>query len=169
MSIGKTILAVGILLGPAPASAQVSQSGYVLPMHLALDAALAAISSCEAHGWNITVTVVDVAGTPELVLRGDHATIHTKDSSFRKAYTIVTMGPIFKIDTTAQFVDVLEKYHNAALAQYTPQIMPLGGGVAIKAHGEIVAGLGVGGSPGAENDAICAEAGVAKIQNDLPR
>jgi uncharacterized protein GlcG (DUF336 family) len=40
--------------------------------------------------------------------------------------------------------------------------------VAIQAHGEVVAGIGVGGSPGAENDEICAKAGAAAIQKKLP-
>jgi uncharacterized protein GlcG (DUF336 family) len=41
----------------------------------------------------------------------------------------------------------------------------LAGGVAIKRNNEIVATLGVGGSPGGANDEVCAEAGVAKIHD----
>ena len=164
------IAAAGCLVSTMPAHAQVSQSGYVLPMNLALQAALEAVNVCSAKGWDVTATVVDVAGTPEVVLRGDHATIHTKDTAYRKAYTIVTMGPIFHLNVTSQFVTLLSKYSplaGQALAS-TPDVMPLAGGAAIEAHGEIVAGLGVGGSPGAENDEICAKAGVAKIQDSLP-
>lgn len=163
-------LAAGYLISTAPARAQVSESGYVLPMNLALQAALEAVNVCKSKGWDVTATVVDVAGTPEVTLRGDHATIHTKDTAYRKAYTIVTMGPIFHITLTSQFVSLLSKYNplaGQALAS-TPNVMPLAGGAAIEARGEIVAGLGVGGSPGAENDEICAKAGVAKIQNLLP-
>jgi uncharacterized protein GlcG (DUF336 family) len=40
----------------------------------------------------------------------------------------------------------------------------LAGSVAIKRHNEIVAALGVGGSPGGAKDEACAEAGVAKIR-----
>lgn len=164
------VAAAGCLFLTAPGHAQVSQSGYVLPMNLALQAALEAVNVCKAKGWDVTATVVDVAGTPEVVLRGDHATIHTKDTAYRKAYTIVTMGPIFHLTVTSQFVTLLSKYGTAAgqaLAS-TPNVMPLAGGAAIETHGEIVAGLGVGGSPGAENDEICAKAGVAKIQDSLP-
>jgi uncharacterized protein GlcG (DUF336 family) len=74
------------------AFAQVSKSAYVLPLDLALDAAIEAVKTCSTKGYDVTATVVDIAGTPQVVLRGDHATIHTKDSAFRKAYTIVTMG-----------------------------------------------------------------------------
>jgi uncharacterized protein GlcG (DUF336 family) len=154
-----------------PADAQVSQSGYVLPMNLALQAALEAVNVAKSKGWDVTATVVDMAGTPIVVLRGDRATIHTKDTAYRKAYTIVTTGPIFHITLTSQFVALLSKYNplEAQALASTPNIMPLAGGVAIEAHGEIVAGLGVGGCPGAANDEICAEAGVAKIQDLLPR
>jgi uncharacterized protein GlcG (DUF336 family) len=152
------------------AEAQVSTSGYVLPMNLALEGALEAVQTCEAKGYDVTATVVDVSGTPQVVLRGDHATIHTKDSAFHKAYTIVTMGPIFHLDTTSQFLEVLAKYPPVAaqgLAS-TPNVVALPGGAAIKVRDEIVAGIGVGGSPGGDKDEICAKAGVATIQAKLP-
>lgn len=46
-----------------------------------------------------------------------------------------------------------------------PDVLPLAGGVAIKAGDEIVAALGVGGAPGGDKDEACARAGVAKIQD----
>ena len=50
-----------------------------------------------------------------------------------------------------------------------PNIIGLPGAVAIMAHGEIVGGLGVAGSPGGDKDEACAQAGVAKIKNQLPQ
>jgi uncharacterized protein GlcG (DUF336 family) len=153
---------------PAAARAQVSEDGYVLPLDLALAAAQEAVDVCAASGYDVTATVVDVSGVPKVVLRGDHSTIHTRDTSFRKAYTIVTMGPIFRFDNTSQFVDMVEHSRNGPVLATMPNVTALAGGVAIKAHGEIVAGLGVGGSPGDDKDEVCAEAGLAKIQNQLP-
>jgi len=46
--------------------------------------------------------------------------------------------------------------------------MLLPGAVAFKAKGEIVAAIGVGGSPGGEKDEACAAAGLAKIKDRLP-
>lgn len=161
----------GLISIGSTADAQVSTSGYVLPMNLALQGALEAVGNCASKGYDVTATVVDVAGTPQVVLRGDHATIHTKDTAYRKAYTIVTMGPIFHVDMTSQWVEVLGKYSpltGGALAS-TPNVIALPGGVAIKVHDEIVAGIGVGGAPGAEKDEVCARAGAAKIQEQLPR
>jgi len=174
MSLMRYVASAAILAAGAasiPATAQVSKSGYVLPMNLALEAALEAVQTCSAKGYNVTVAVVDVAGTPEVVLRGDHATIHTKDTAYRKAYTIVTMGPIFHISLTSEFVEHISKYPplaGQALAS-APNVTALPGGVAIEARGEIVAGIGVGGSPGGDKDEECAKSGVAKIQDKVPR
>src|SRR3984957_13726531 len=111
----RTALAAAALMSgaigvPGPAAAQVSKSGFILPLDLALEAAQEAVRTCAASGYDVTATVVDVSGTPQVVLRGDNAVIHTKDSSFRKAYTVVTMGPIFHVDTTSGFIGVLAKY-----------------------------------------------------------
>jgi len=119
----------------------------------------------------VTATVVDVSGTPQVVLRGDHAGIHTKDSSFRKAYTVVTMGPIFRVDTTSGFIGVLAKYPPlvAQSLTSTPNVTALPGGVALKLGDETIAGLGVGGSPGGDKDEVCAQAGVAKVAELLKK
>jgi uncharacterized protein GlcG (DUF336 family) len=164
------VLIAGALDAGAPAAAQVSKSGYALPVNLALEAALEALQTCSAEGYDVTVTIVDVAGTPEVVLRGDHATIHTKDSAYRKAYTIVTMGPIFHLTATSQFLELLAKYPPLAAQSLasTPNVSALPGGAAIEVGNEIVAGIGVGGSPGGDKDEVCAKAGAAKIQSKLP-
>jgi uncharacterized protein GlcG (DUF336 family) len=159
------------LISQSSAQAQVSISGKTLPLNAAVIAAQTAVDTCKANGYDVTATVVDVSGTPQVVLRGDHAVIHTKDSSFRKAYTVVTMGPIFHVDTTSGFVGVLAKYP-PLLAQSlvsTPNVTALPGGVAFKLGDEIIAGLGVGGSPGGDKDEVCAQAGVAKVAELLKK
>ncbi len=169
-TLGASLFAA-LAVAATPAQAQVSKSGYILPMDLALEAALEAIHSCTANGYDITATVVDVSGTPQVVLRGDHSTIHTRDTSFRKAYTVVTMGPIFHFDLTSAFVDLVAKYPGGAgqALATTPNVVGLAGGAAFKAGSEIVAGLGVGGSPGGDKDEACAKAGVAKVADRLPK
>ena len=165
-----TAIAAALTLGvQAHAFAQVNISGHTLPLSTALIAAQTAVDTCKANGYDVTATVVDVSGTPQVVLRGDHATIHTKDSSFRKAYTVVTMGPIFHVDTTSAWVGVLNKYP-PLLAQSlagTPNVTALPGGVAFKIGDETIAGIGVGGSPGGDKDEVCAQAGVAKVASLL--
>lgn len=128
-----------------------------------------ALRACTANGYAVTVTVVDVSGVPQVVLRGDHSTIHTRDSSFRKAYTVVTVGPLFKQETSGAFAEVVQKNPAAAQLATLPNMIALPGAVAIVARGEIVGGLGVAGSPGGDKDEACAQAGVAKIKSQLPQ
>src|ERR1700686_5443652 len=93
---------------PAFAHAQVNQHAYSVPLELATVAAQEALRACGANGYPVAVTVVDVSGVPQVVLRGDHSTIHTRDSSFRKAYTVVTVGPRFKQETSSAFADTAQ-------------------------------------------------------------
>jgi uncharacterized protein GlcG (DUF336 family) len=153
------------ILLPSPSAAQVAQSGYTLPLSLAVEAATTAIDACEAKGWSVSAFVVDTSGVTKVQLKGDHSTIHTKDSAFQKAYTVVTMGPIFKFDRTSAYAEIVSKNPaGASSALYSlPNITILPGGVAIKRGNEIVAGLGVGGAPGGDRDEGCAAEGVAKI------
>jgi uncharacterized protein GlcG (DUF336 family) len=157
------------LFTSAPAFAQVDVGGYYLPMKVALKAAEAAIDSCAAHGWDVTASVVDPAGLVIVQLRGDHATVHTKDSSYRKAYTIVSMGPVFSLTRTSQFAALIQKAPNGAGPEHTdlPDIFANAGGVAIEHGSEIVGGLGIGGSPGGNRDEACAADGVAAITNEV--
>lgn len=158
-----------IAFAALPAHAQVMQRGYILPLDLAVEAASEAVRACAANGYPVTATVVDVSGVPQVVLRGDHSTIHTRESSFRKAFTVVTMGPIFKLDTSGAFAQLVASNPSGPQLATMQNVVALPGAAAIKAGDEIVAALGVGGSPGGDKDEVCAQAGVARIRDRLPR
>jgi uncharacterized protein GlcG (DUF336 family) len=162
------LFAASLFTAP-PSFAQVDVDGYYLPMKVALKAAETAVDSCAAHGWDVTATVVDPAGLVIVQLRGDHATVHTKDSAYRKAYTIVSMGPVFGLTRTSQFVELIQKAPHGAGPELAdlPDIFANAGGVAVKRGSEIVGGLGVGGSPGGNRDEACAADGVAAIANEV--
>ncbi len=102
----------------AIASSRGNAAEYKLPLELAMEAASEAVRECEANGYRVTATIVDVAGYIKVQAKGDGSTIHTKDSSYGKAYTIATMGPVFDIDTTGAFAEMLNKAqgNNPALA-----------------------------------------------------
>jgi uncharacterized protein GlcG (DUF336 family) len=70
---------------------------YNLPLELAVEAASEAVRVGVINHYQVTATVVNLSGVPQVVLRGDGATIHTGTSSFQKAYTVVTLGPIFNL------------------------------------------------------------------------
>lgn len=108
-------------------------------------------------------TVADPSGLVKLLAKGDHSTVHTKDTSYRKAYTVVTLGPIFKFDTSGKFAEMVAKNPSGRALSPLPDVIALAGGVAIRRDGEMVAALGVGGAPGGDKDEACAQAGVARI------
>ena len=145
--------------------AQVARSGYVLPLSLATEAAAEAVRVCEGNGYAISASVVDISGVVKVQAKGDHSTIHTRDSSFRKAYTVVTLGPIFRFDASSAFAELAAKSPAGQAISSLPDILPLAGGVAIKAGDEVVAAIGVGGAPGGDKDEVCARAGATKIQD----
>jgi uncharacterized protein GlcG (DUF336 family) len=142
------------------AGAQVAESGYSLPLTLALKASTRAIDACASSGYPVSAAVVEAT---VLEAKGDHSTM----SAYRKAYTVVTFGPIFRFDASSAFAALAAKNPNGAALTTLPDIAPLTGGVAIKAGDEIIAALGVSGSPGGDKDEACARAGVASIQGDI--
>src|SRR5580704_11708445 len=149
------------------AFAQVGESGYSLPLALAMKAANNAIATCASSGYPVSAVVVDTSGVIKLEAKGDHSTILTTTSAFRKAYTVVTFGPIFRFEASSTFAELAAKNPSGAALATLPDIALLPGGVAIKFKDEIVAALGVGGSPGGDKDEACAQAGVASIKDDL--
>ena len=159
----------GAVTAAAPADAQVHKTGNFLDLSLAMEAAAESARACAAQGWPVSVSVVDAAGNVKLQAKGDYATVHTRVSSFRKAYTVITLGPVFGFETTSQFVERLKNNPSAPALTSLPDILPLAGGVAVKVRGEIVAAIGVGGAPGGEKDEACAAAGMAIIADRLPK
>jgi len=150
-------------------SAQVQKTGNFLDLGLAMEAAGESVRACAAQGWPVTVTIVDAAGNVKVQAKGDYATVHTKESSFRKAYTVITLGPIFGFETTSQFVERLKGNPSAPALVSLSNVLPLAGAVAVRIRGEIVAAIGVGGAPGSEKDEACAAAGLGKISDRLPK
>jgi uncharacterized protein GlcG (DUF336 family) len=161
-------LVVAFAVSPlGSAIAQVGESGYSLPLALAVKAATKAIATCATNGYPVSAVVVDPSGVVKLEAKGDHSTIHTTTAAFRKAYTVVTFGPIFRFDASSAFAALVAKNPNGPALAALPDIAPLAGGVAIKVGDEIVSALGVSGSPGGDKDEACAQAGVASIKDDL--
>src|ERR1700743_360504 len=83
------------------AEAQVSQSRYSLPLTLAIKGATAAIANCASNGNLLSAAGVDMSGTVLLQAKGDRSTIATTGTAERKAYTVVTFGPIFQFDASS--------------------------------------------------------------------
>jgi uncharacterized protein GlcG (DUF336 family) len=160
-------LALALAASTSTASAQVQVSGKLLPLELAETAANAAIRSCEASGYRISVSVVDAEGVERVALRGDRSTIHTRETAFKKAYTIVTLGPIFGQTNTGELTEKISKTPTGPALGTVTNIILLAGGVAIRSGNETIAAIGVGGAPGGGLDQACALAGAAAIQDKV--
>jgi uncharacterized protein GlcG (DUF336 family) len=148
---------------PIPVTAQGLPVEKILPLPLATEAALAALSSCEKQGYRVSVAVVDRSGLVRSLIRADWAGPHTLDSSRRKAYTAASLGR-----STAELAGIVAgNPANEGLRDMNEDILILAGGLPIRAGDEVVGGIGVGGAPGGEKDAACAQAGLDKIKDRL--
>ena len=133
----------------------VTQKNILLAM--APTIAQAAVAQCESMGFKVSVTVVDRAGLPIVMLRGDGAGLHTPEGAERKACTARTFS-----QPSADFVKRLTE--RLGSRQYT-RVLALAGGLPIKAGSEVVGAVGVSGSPG--KDDVGSQAGIDKVADQL--
>ena len=136
----------------------VTQKNILLAM--APTIAQAAVAQCESMGFKVSVTVVDRAGLPIVMLRADGAGLHTLEGAERKAYTARTFS-----QPSADFVKRLtERPETVGSRQYT-RVLALAGGLPIKAGSEVVGAVGVSGSSG--KDDVGSQAGIDKVADQL--
>ena len=100
------LAALGISLAmPARAGTAVQ-----LPLSLSMEAANEAIGACAAKGYKVAAAIADLDGVIKVQARGDGSPIHSQRFSFRKAFTIVSMGPMFGVDTTSALVKTISQF-----------------------------------------------------------
>lgn len=160
------VLCFGILIA-CPAYAQVHQTAAYLSEKLAAEAAQAALDACSAQGNRVSVFVVNTAGETLVSLKGDYSTVHTKDSAYKKAYTMMTLGPIWKEKNGAGLVEHAKTNPAAPAITAILGLLVVPGTVAVEMKGEIVAAIGVGGADAGPKDEACAQKGLDKIKAQL--
>jgi uncharacterized protein GlcG (DUF336 family) len=154
-------LSVVTTVNPLAAEGLPTATYKLLPAALAVEVAQTAITTCKGQGYNVTVSIVDRSGVPQLLIAGDGAGTLTREVARRKAYTAATLRV-----STADFAKrVAGGGFNPAV--FDNQLVTAQGGVPIKSGDETIAGLGVSGAPGGEKDEACADAGLAKIRDQL--
>lgn len=147
-------------VGPAP-TAPATAKPFALA--LALEAAEAALASCQATGAAAVVEVMDTAFNPKVILAADGTRANLVEFARRKAYTVIKTGM-----SSAEFgTSVGPQPRGAAPINGDANLITFGGGVPIRAGGEIVAALSVSGPTGPAADETCAKAGLAKIADRL--
>lgn len=151
------IFALAILASPL--TAQELPTAPYLPLELAQKAASAALQACAAEGYNVSVAVVERSGNTKVLLKADGSGPHTAGSSTGKAFTAASMGR----DTAGLAGFLKDRRDLDGLRDMDSRLVILGGGLAIKINGALVAGIGVGGAPSGDIDAGCARVGLDAI------
>jgi uncharacterized protein GlcG (DUF336 family) len=82
-------------------------------------------------------------------------------TAINKGWTTIS----FRTDTT-EFAKATAAGGSAGI-RHLPNVVAVGGGVAIDAGGSTVGAIGVSGAPTGEADEACAKAGIAAIRDDL--
>jgi uncharacterized protein GlcG (DUF336 family) len=164
--MNRTIATFAACLFAAPAVAQ-EDSAFVafqvLKPEVALQMAEAAMATCREQGYQVGVTVVDRFGIPQVFVRDRYAGAHVYETSRRKAWTAVS----FRTSTT----DLDRATNPGEISQgirHLTEALPLGGGLMVETGaGDLVGGIGVSGAPGPDLDDVCAQAGIAAIEDQI--
>ena len=141
----------------SPAHAQLRQVND-LSLAAANKLANAAMAACQAQGRHIAVSVLDRGGNLVAVQRADGVGPHNTAASQRKAFTALST----KNDTQTLAIAARAHPDMANLAT-VPELLLLGGGLPLRAKGEIVGAIGVAGGGGAQPDRACAQAALAAL------
>jgi uncharacterized protein GlcG (DUF336 family) len=142
---------------PGPAGAQVLMEKNV-SAKMALAIAETALAEC---GSRVSVAVVDRAGHMRVFVQGDGAAPHNLELARRKAYTARTFGR-----TSLEWAQRTET--QVPGQRQLAEVIPLQGGVPIKAGEETIGGVGLSGAPnGGPQEEACGKAGIAKVADQL--
>jgi len=153
------VIAAACAIG-APAQAQLlTHKDLSAAMSLAI--AETALTTCTASGYHVSVTVLGRDAEVIVQIRGDGASPHTVENSFRKAYTSRT----FRLASGE--VATRYKADPSLFMVHLSNVIPAQGALPIKVGEDVVGAVGVSGSPGGDKDEVCAKAGIDKVAADL--
>jgi uncharacterized protein GlcG (DUF336 family) len=139
-----------------------TESHKVLSADLAVEAAQAAIATCKAQGYGVSVVVADRTGTPKVVIVRDGPRGVGPEVARRKAYT-AAMQRISTGDYTKR-VSAPGAFNPG---MYDSELSTGEGGVPIKVGDDTIGGIAAAGAPGGDKDEACAIAGLNKIKDRL--
>jgi uncharacterized protein GlcG (DUF336 family) len=156
--ITPAVVLAAALVGPVLAQ---PLTHHDLSYRMARTIAEAAIESCGAKGYQVSAVVVDRAGETMVAMRADGAAPHTMENARRKAYTALSFR-VATSDYAKRFAD-----NNPVVRQQVtlPSVIAIPGGLPVKLGEDVIAGVGVSGSPGV--DEPCVQAGIDKVADQL--
>ncbi len=136
-----------------------------IPAALALEAVGEAVASCAKQGYRVSATVINPDGVRIATLYGDGSGLHTMDAAYAKAYAAVSFAaPVLNLETSGALG---ERFQQQPGFQPPAGMLFRAGGVVIKLRDEVISAIGVGGAPTANNDEVCARAGIDKIRGRI--
>jgi len=159
-----TVLCICALATPAGADLLARKD---LSLSTALTIATTAAATCTAQGQRVSVTVVGRNGEIIVQLRGDNASPHTMENSFRKAYTART----FRVPS-GEIVKRLKDNPQLGAVHLT-NVIAAQGALPIMVGNDVIGAAGVSGavttaeSPGGVKDEACVKAGLDKVADQL--
>ena len=161
----RTLLLRLAVVGAASAAAAHTQAQLLthrdLSYAMAKTIAETAISRRAAKGYAVSAVVVDRAGEIIVALRADNAAPHTMENARRKAYTARSFRT-----STAAYAKRFADNDPVVRQQVTlPSVIAIPGGLPVKLGDEVIAGVGVSGSPGV--DEPCVQDGLDKVADQL--
>lgn len=126
------------------------------------------VAICAERKYNVWAVIVDLDGVRQAVLRGNGAPIHSQDNAYYKAYTSASLTLGRNEDSTHAIAQRMAKAAPSNIPNtQLPNVTYARGGIAIKAGGRIIGGLGVSGAPGGNLDEECGQAALDKIKDQL--
>jgi uncharacterized protein GlcG (DUF336 family) len=167
-SIAVALLLAGLrLLHAAEPNAAVEPvaAAHGPTLKAALGAARVALDSCKTKGFAVSVSIVDAAGVPKVLLAGDGVAPRGVRSSTNKALTALAFKDSTSRLATRSQTDKPLAEAIAADSNYTTRA----GGIVIKVDGEIIGAIGVGGAHPSEVDESCALNGLENINRNSAR
>jgi len=122
----------------------------------------AATAQCEKDGYSISIAVLDRAGRFRAYLQGDRASLANIELARRKAVTALTFRR-----TSMEWAQRTAGASDLAGQRSLTDVIPLGGGIPINVGEDTIGAIGVSGAPGQDKDEACAQAGLAKVADQL--
>jgi len=154
MSLNRIVV---LTLATAAAACAQLPTQKILTLEVAQQIAQEALAKCRADGYKVSVTVVDHANMLKAFLRDDGSNNVTVEVGRMKTNFVMAYGRA-----------------SAPPANAVPGQMPPAagtiyamGGVPIKVGDQLLGAVSVSGAPGGDKDAVCANAGLAKVADKL--
>ena len=154
-----TLVMVGAALSTG-AFAQALPSKKILTLQVAQTIAQEALSTCLGNGYKVSVLITDDAGRMKAFLRQDGAPNATITIARLKADSVLAFGRASGPPPNLQPGQPVPP-------PIVPGTVNAQGGVPIMVDHQLIGVVAVSGAPGGDKDAVCANAGLAKVVDAL--